>query len=409
MIKSTWFFIKMLFYKRIPAIQNSSLFCLTVYLISIFFSCSDKKENDKKYKGRIELSNQIKVKLDSLMLPITSDAKLFTNKKNDTIISMINLSQNTINYYSISGNPLQYRTIVYKDGPNSFGSIKGYFLINQDSIFISNSFNGQVAIINRDGKIIKKYSMPNNIRNAYYPFPVCESGSEMSKIGSKLYLPSISTPSNPFAHNKKLYTEGFLQTVLDINTSNREFRIKYPNSKLLSKSHFPFESTRVYCVTNQQQKIFLYSFGCDKNIYVYSENGNLAKTKELKSDFADFELHSLGNSSKSNDPFHHYTEYVNNLYYGKLYFDPKSNLYYRFVKHGLNPAMSDNEIKKAKKIELKYSLIIADSNFNKTDEILLEKDIWGGWLTPHNGGFIVQKWIENEDIFLLNQYKYWKK
>ncbi len=332
-----------------------------------------------------------------------------TKKNNNEFICTLNSPTNSLQFYNLNGD--KFNEIVFKhEGPNSTEIISGFLYISKDSIFILNNQHNKIFRVSENGSILKSYQLPSFSQDKYFLRPWTEDGTEIFQKGSHLYIPGIpwiNYDKNPTEY----YNKGLLSIDLNLENGSSKFQIPYPNKDQLIDKAYTTQSIHPKCIANTKTGNLIYSFGVDPYVYEYSTEGVFISKNLLGTKNPNEGIKPLENRRGLDDPIEEMLNYTNNLCYERLFYDKYRNLYYRFVKHSIpnSQEYTRKDFHMGKKPWFKYSLIIADSNFNILDEIALANNTGSGAFLITREGIMLQKENEDENIMEFDLFKVDKK
>lgn len=381
--------------------SNATLF--SFFLIIVIACNSTENTPDKAILIRL---SDIKLSLDSNTTPYTLCAQLKNTVDNkNKFFYMLNENTNAIQIYNLILDKKLNDIKFAKQGPNSTGKINGFFVDNNQNIYVINRDTREVDKVSLNGSIIKKYKLEQNSkRNTICPIPIVGDGVDISIIDDT----TIMIPGNPvLVHDVDpiaFFRKSFLRISLNVVSGKVKYDINYPNADLLTENNYPPQAIMPFCTLGEGGSL-IYSFGCDNNLYVFNRRGKFVKKSNLTSKYAPKKITPMSNSIKYSNAEECYVNYVNNLYYSALHYDKYRKYYYRVVKRPSKLEYTKNDLKNGKPIEQQWSIIIADKNFNKLGEADLPSDVWGGLILISKDGILLQKIITSEDEMIFSLFK----
>lgn len=336
-------------------------FNLTLFLIlAILFNCKRKEsfivvstiKNDAKYydfeNSRFPNYAPQFYKKYQLIPIIKNNEIIFLNQIQDSVHKIISLKSIQASLEKIDYSP--YYPIFIKDFDSIF-----YFDDKQHLLYLINQ-KGEVTnkifvkITDDSTYDIETWAFQNGvfINNDFLFLHIEKKGFDYTKPET------IKT-----VYNSNNYIYGSLNN--DTIFLNK-YTGKYP--EIYSQKFFYITQPNI-CINNKSQ--IIYSFSKDHNLYIY-QNDTLVLKKEAKSKYAPNEFIPFDLSQYMNIKY--VLQYqVNEPKYSNIYFDAFNNCYYRVFLHSEN--IKKNNTKLA---ENKWSLIILDSSFNKTNEIIFNPE-----------------------------------
>ncbi|WP_165933442.1 DUF4221 family protein [Arundinibacter roseus] len=376
----------------------------------VVFSCTQRsdrtsQENSELSKSTlaIEYKKTINLNLDNKTSNWSSSIQYYEDSKNKYLI-LASTSTNSVQFYDLNGN-LQKEVTCEWEGPESTGKMQSFLYTGKDSLYILNINTHRIFRLSDKGKVLKLYQLEPWKTDDYFTIPFAICAMPMEIVDDKLYIPGL--PGVYYFKNPTDYlTKGKLTISLDLKTGEHIEQINHPNKEKFLGKNYGSDLLYAHRTFNPITQTFIHSFPGDHSIYSYTMDGKLIDTKELKSDYADDVLKEMANWASVDDSYKEYFHYLKNTIYEGLYFDKYRNIYYRLVKHGTNTIYSKEDVDNKKPIDCRCSLIVADKDLNKIDEIVLEKGVRHHLVvvTPE-GLLILNKKNPQENIIALNLYE----
>lgn len=390
-----------------------------ISLISIFLhltSCQVKDREQLKSAlvsdSSIEISyiDEISLELDNKTQGWSLCSRVYTNPKTKADqIAFLNVLTNSIQVYDLSGEKL-HEFFCEKEGPNGVGEVDAFLYAGLDHIFVLNTSTYRIYQISPEGKILHLFQLPLRNDKGYFSIPYYTPGTNMFLKENHLFIPTV--PGFFYFKERSDYIDqGQLSIDLDLTSGNSVYQISHPNKQLMKNSNFTNQVLNPFCeINNSGERI--YSFGCDHNVYIYNDDGNMNRSHSIKSKFAPEQLKGIRYWEWVNEPLQEAIHYMNNFYYEEVLYDKYRDIYYRIVKHGANPEMKANDFNlKTSAPNVRYSMIVTDRDFNILDEIYLsEKYVRGATLVTKEG-ILFQNFSHksDEDHMYFDIYKVTQK
>jgi hypothetical protein len=359
-----------------------------VFLFSIACQKKSDKENSKVSSKKITFNG-----LGSIRLFLDENTVDWSKK-----------IQNSIQFYNMDGN-ISQKIICEKEGPNGIGTIFSFLYVGQDSLFVLNTDTHKVHRISDSGKLLSTYHLPQleSKSSANISIPYSANGIDMLLKNKHLYIPGI--PGLFYFENRNEYiNKGKLG--IDVNLVSAESRnqIEYPDKSLFLSKNFTSGVVAARCTPNSKTNSLVYSFPADPKVYVYSLTGDLKEEHILKSKSID-DIEGMSNWLETNIPLAEYRYYLKNSFYEGLYYDKYKDLYYRIAKHGTDKEFTNHELETQYFINTKYTLLVADSNFNTLGEFDLPDGSSHQLVTvTRKGILILNKQSPKEDELKFDLY-----
>lgn len=323
---------------------------ITYFLIFSLFilSCDSKRNKESSYS--LDKTDEL------LVFNLDNDTKndaFFFEVYNDYFI-LQNPLNNTLLFYNIKNEKLEFKTKMAMDGAEGIGIALGFYLHNLDSIYITNRDILEISLIDRYGKLKDKYSYEKDINN---------NSLSLFNFGSAYYQPAqaidrllyIYSGPNRFVDNDPIS--------ITLNMDSKEVRSlpfnypNYPGSECKLKK-YGMETLFSRCYDGKR---FIYSFYFDENIYIADPSHKIINKIPIKSKYIN--KVQLPDELKATAE-----DFCKNALYGNLLYDKYRNVYYRIayptseIEKSIRPAELDIYGRK------NFSVIILDKNFNKIGE-----------------------------------------
>lgn len=365
-------------------------------VICLFFlsSCEKSKEQAngelssvKNSKFKLQYLRKIDFELDDKTLNWSINSQyVFNAKTKEESVYILDSKTFTINIFNLEGQNIE-KIKLEKNGPNGIGYCRGFFCKSKDSLYII-SANLKVYLVSSQGRVYQTFNLMNYSKTPYPPYAWSENGADIFYSNETLYVPA--NPGVSFRKKRKdFFLKGLLNITLNLTDGNVKYQIPYPNREFLESKSFTGTVVTAKCVANEDTKELVYSFPGDSYVYRYGLLGNLKGKHLLKSEYIQGEVSEIPSSQIIGDPLSEAVYYLNNFFYGNLYYDSFRKRYYRLVKHKLNPEAIRKDLVNGRIIKDRYSMIIADQNLNPLGEVDLDNDGKEGF--EGNGLFIITK------------------
>lgn len=335
-----------------------------IFALILFVSLSSCKNfGDNSRIGTemftMELGKEKSLMLDSMTTQETNYLQCLDGNR----IALYNQPAHTICVFNIEGGDEIEKIQLHKEGPNSVRGIQGFYYDSSDSIWLYQSWEKNLVLVNSKGEVIDKRNIQDKIAETSLrenlsaaPFPLTDM--PMQKVDNLFILQGMNGPE---------VIDGFrpaCSILYDISADTVGIKNEYPSvygdhSKL--NEHWGTFSYRAVPYTLNKNKMVL-SFPAADEIYIYD-----LKSGKKESYFAGTslktEMNPIAGTSKSQLQKH----YLDQLQYAGVFYDKYHDLYYRLA---ILP-ISDYDINDEKTQNKPLSVIILDSNFEKVGEFNL--------------------------------------
>ncbi|PKQ66751.1 DUF4221 family protein [Raineya orbicola] len=351
-----------------------------IIVIHFVSACTLKEAKEQNFRNKISVQKTLSIPLDSLTPQYIFNPQLIKEKE----LVFLNSKINSLDFYSIEDKRLIKRIKFAKEGENAVGKIYQFLYHNADSIFVVNSYQYKVFLIDETGKVKEKYSLIKQKKHsattampAIFPF-----NHSLILESNKLHIAS-SPDDDPYKDS--FYQRKGLCIILNLKTKEFAYAMEFP--KIYKDKYFatPFNFfSRIFL---KKENKFVYSFLADKNIQITDMNHNLIEGKELDAPHF-IEIPSL--KKRIIDSQENTNAFNQNARYAEMYYNPFTDEYYRGV-----------EIPLSKDNKSKVYLAIFDKNFNNIGEVLIyESDkltynLLNAFFTSE--GMWIQRITDNED------------
>jgi hypothetical protein len=281
------------------------------YLLFVFAllysSCQEAEQGSPKISWKITKS--LSLEIDSLSPNLLHPPLQVIEEKR---LVHLNRRNNSLDIHDLQTGKLSRRITLAQEGENGVGSISNYLWHNADSIFVINSYQYSVYLINQEGKVQRRYKLIDGKPGKHsslpeiFPFelpPVLQDG--------ELYI-AASPDANPM--RKEYYQLKTLCIILNLKTGI--YRHTYRHPELYETGFFP-HIQRMYGRTYiPEKKLFAYSFHGDAYLELTDYNSRqfsvLATSPEIpiikpyKKSLDEYEMNEL---SKKADAFYENVKY----------------------------------------------------------------------------------------------------
>ena len=341
---------------RVPTIV------LTSFAFIVLFSCSQKESSSNNYQLK-KAGEEIAFELDEHTKSSSHALFIYKDKaQNREYLTFLNPNflVNEILFYDFETRKLVSKIKPELDGNNGVGTVLGYLILNNDSIFLTSRELTEIALI--DTSCILKEKLVFDTTKDKIPLRVSYSTSfnyqPIYKIGNKLYATSRCN------QKEKVNPVSF---TIDLDTKEVEhLPLEYP--KLQTR----INPAKIASVENKYSRIFdgtqfVYSFSYEEDIYIASIDHKTITRKPIKSKYIDkmIPVDDLGHVT--------FKDLCDHAEYGNLLYDPYRNVYYRIT---FPQTDVPNNLKDRDYMDLldygkkSFSVIILDKDFHIIGETL---------------------------------------
>jgi hypothetical protein len=323
----------------------------------------DHQQTDDTYK-LIETSEKA-FALDSLTSALNSQIQVspsFCEDNCTELLCLLNFQTNELLYYDYNTSAIIKRIKLSVEGANGVGNVTGFIQHNNDSLFLYQHQNAQLALLNKDDKVVKRYKLASKQN---YKMPHLAEYYQGFLKKDTVFLNSWGAYDFYDAKAKK---ENNLMVGVNLKDTSAKYYLGYP--KLYQSAiwgvqlHFMFNA---YNVSSQEE---LFSFVIDDSITVRNRNG-LFKRYFAGSKFALNKINPISTKSKLSQLPAIEKEVENQVTqttYGPIWTDPYSGFSYRMVNKALSKKEYESNNPK-RNLRQNFSVVILDKAYNKVGEL----------------------------------------
>ncbi len=288
-------------------------------LILLSLACSEKVQFEPQ--GEFLLIETLTIPIDQYVEPTTfamqyKDSNLYWWNQSRRTITKIDLEQ------KVAGTFLTYK----REGPDGVGNAFGFYLHNEDSIFLPSTARNLIHLVNGDGEVVTKYDYSSDTA-MFMPTPsYSRFGSQFITYGKSVYF--LNTPGYIEYDQIGIETLKSYIPFLRIDLAEHTIvptPIRFPAS-ILTEEKVSFRTSM------SSHKNTLFAKHLNSNLlYIIDLNNHKLSETELQSNFAkNYSYKYMKNAhAKGVDEFtrdlHLYSESLGFTY------DAFKKLYYHFV------------------------------------------------------------------------------
>lgn len=347
---------------------------LLIGILVVFVSCN---QHETKTFTSKKIRKSIKLNLDS-----TTSVSILTNQyiENKHHLALLNTKNNSLVIYDLSSYKKVTEIKFELDGENAVGKVNNFLYINQDSIFLLNSYAYKLFLVNYQGKILRKYSLIRGKIGDNTSLPMVFPFNNPMVFLDNRYLYISATPDrNP--NTKFYYQAKNLSIKLDLIMQNYTYEPFWGYPSNYQKNFYPDTYhlySRIFIPSTKQ---WLYSFfACDS---LYTTNGkSFYASSDMIGKIISFPK-PITNSYENNQIANQ------NNFFTNIYYDPYRETFYR-VAILQNPNQNN---------EQKFLIIILNKDIKKIQEIIFRQsegyNLLNVFFTPE--GMWIQRITDNED------------
>ena len=300
---------------------------------------------------------KIKFRIDSSIVNRSVCLMPFVSPDSRHYLFYLSGYSNTICVFDINSAILKKKIQIQRMGPDGVGDIKGFEVINFDSIYITSAFRRKLYLADSSAKIISTIDY-SKFEQEYFIHAASTKTFENMRIGfnkSKIYLPFY--PGYDIGNYKSNLPED-IRFVADIDTLKRKaetLNIGFPNNYWKNNFYPTFFGFFIHSGN------FYVNYAYDNLIAVSKDSKNW-RFFEVKSKYAD--VKKVIDREKGLPAA-----------YSRLVPDPYRNIFYRFVRHE-QVNFTDRSYTDLIRYPHRFSIIILDKNLKIIGETLFPDDTY---------------------------------
>jgi hypothetical protein len=269
-----------------------------------------------------------------------------------------NSNKPSIQFYNIKEDKISFEVNLNITGPNGVGITNGFYVKSLDSIYLLNTNDMRVFLINRNAEVQRIFSFLKP--NEKFPYGSMSTPKIITGSPAIYYKGMLNMAALPGMGptNEDSFEFGKVNIALDISTG--KFNLNYGYPEMYKKRTFGNFWGKIYRAKTHDNRI-VYSFGANPKVEV--------------TDYATTTAHYAG-SSFFDDPIPYKDvsqmrmNDLTSTMYGGIFYDKYRKLYYRIVSGAVKDAPQGLMGSRAYDIK-PLSVIVLDLNFEKVGEQLL--------------------------------------
>ncbi len=304
-----------------------------------------------------------------------------TNLNEEPTVFYFNELDSSINFYSLNKkddtNAKQKYYLKEVLTKSILDSNTEWLIVSLDTIFAFSMTNEKVYMFNVNDQIIDSFQVYDTDISRNY---VCFSSpmSSMKYSDNNLVLPANSSVSFDVTNNEYFAIAGVIVNIT--NKSITKFG-RFSNSRIYNTTSYtnPYDDFDIYgnnIIFSSEEDHYIYQYNIETEQYnKFNCRSSYIDTIPLFRDSCAFNKHAIIDYSKSNPR------------YGMIRYCPYNDYIYRLVRHRVKLPKNEG-LYKEEMPDVKYSVIILDTNFNKIGEIVLKKNNSFNFILPINGNIV---------------------
>ena len=192
-------------------------------------------------------------------------------------LGILNFERNRIEIYNLDSRALCREFQFYKDGPDTFGEVSGFFIENLDSLIVDCFYQRAVGIIDGYGKVLKEIPYQKDINGRQFRITIPWFGLRPYKIGNIInFLQVYQADESMGILTEEKRKETFLNVALKTTTGESiTMPLTYPEEMV---GRDITQSTNVMR-TEGSDGCFVYHFWNLDDLFVTDDHKSFRKTR----------------------------------------------------------------------------------------------------------------------------------
>lgn len=346
----------------------------------LFTSCSNyivSSDNEKfgklHSKANLVIKGEKKFLLDDYTAPRIPYIQMIKDSLGRDILTFLNSYNNSIYFFDYHRTIFQKKIQFEKEGPNGILSIAGYYIINNDSIFLYNRPMVELVLASSANVVKQRISLKGVGEEwpLHYPQYSFNTLCPILKKDNNLILTGLC----PFSLESSKMNNFHFSTYLNLFDNTLEYYHTYPIELYGNNANWEDPLfMQVYPAISPEGNI-IHSFPVSHNIYISkfksAEKNPIYAGSNIAGAISSIDWNFIEQRTPRNLIYSHYLK--QDLYGGILY-DKWRKVYYRFMEKGLNDATTRSQLN-----EKQVSIVCMDENFAYIGEKELGKTKEWNW------------------------------
>jgi hypothetical protein len=318
--------------------------------------------------------------LDDNTAPKSPYIQIYEDSSGVRMLTLLNQYTNSIYFYNYE-TASYIKNIVYdKEGPHGILQIEGYYIKNEDSIYLYNRPLIEIALTDSKSHVNNRYILRSEVPNwpLYYPQYMLNTICPFIEINGKLILTGI----NPYSISDSLINKFKFTASIDIKNGQIEYHYTYPKDLYGSNANWDDPLyMQAYPELSHTGEI-IHSFPMSHNIYLTKWGSESSRKVYAGSNVAKT-IHSIDAVPHRMSEKTIVTHYLQQDLYKAIRYDPYRKVYYRFMLQGIPDASLGTSVEKKPVV-----IIIMDEQFNYLGESIIgtgEEWNWKNAFVTHEG------------------------
>ncbi|WP_221407741.1 DUF4221 family protein [Thermoflexibacter ruber] len=355
---------------------------------SLYLSCSTSDSQNKTLENLpiLNISNQILTfEIDSNVINRTKFLYTYTDENGKEYLAYANVTnkRNEILVFSLDSKELVKIIPIDIEGPNGVGFIRGFYIKDWNTIYVTSHSTLYIAIINQYGEIKRKIDYSRTKDNQNTSPAIVDYHNPILFDRHKILLPILPDGNWTYMTQEDLNKKYICLQVDTIKKEAAYLSFTLPKDYWLEGKKDP-----IFSRIKAKDK-FVYSFLGDNYLYVTQDHNKFDKYFAGSQFFEKMKPYP-----KNKGDVIDYMKYMcENSYYDYLIYDEYREVFYRFVNLGIEVTSKAN-LEKLVSYPPLASIIIIDKNFKKIGELKL----------PQNKFLISNAFVAKEGLYISNNH-----
>jgi hypothetical protein len=339
--------------------------------LTSYYEPKNAREFEEKYI--LQASNTSSFYLDKESTFINNSVSYFNTSDSQSCYSFLNAINNSISIFDFASKKEIKKIMLQREGPDGVGKLEfpsAHLVVNLDSIYVYNIMEGQLYLVDQQGKVKNRIRLIDYVHDKYNGCPEPSTGSPMVKVNNDIYF-----PCNLNAYQKSY--SGY-HSVLKLNLLTNEIKYLFTLPEVYDKAFWgeSFKYVVSLCYNPDENKMVL-NYPVDPYLYTSTPTGEIQGKTFVGSKFFEgippmMKDVEYGVKKDPNAKDIRQKEYsLSTADYNRIIYDPFRKVYYRVAY--LRPAVT--EVRKNNTVP-SLSIVILDNKLSKMGELFLDSKLY---------------------------------
>ncbi|WP_321480638.1 DUF4221 family protein [uncultured Bacteroides sp.] len=325
------------------------LFYLFIFL-AMLMSCSNSIISSKNERaGKLHstydlvLISEKKIILDESTAPKPPYTQIYSDISGVRMFTLLNPFNNSIYFYNYTNGEYIKKIHYEKEGSDAILSIAGYYIKNEDSIYLYNRPLVEIVLADSHGHVKQRYSLKGNGTDWASKYPQYEFSTVCPIFEIDRHL--ILTGLCPFSIKESFVDKFFFTACIDLDNNQIEYYHSYPSEIYGKNANWEDPLFMQVYPTISPEGYLVHSFTASHDIYVSQWNSNISHSSYGGSNIART-IYSIDWDFLSEQTPQEliYTHYLQQDLYAAILYDPWRKVYYRFMQQGIKDATIHSQL-----------------------------------------------------------------